>query len=303
MTELPFRPMLAAKAPSSLAFPLFASPKIDGIRALIREGRVLSRSGKEIPNRWCGEVLGSNIALEGLDGELTVGPPNAPNVMQATTSGLMTREGRPSFTFHVFDYYTRPREPFQVRYNNLRIYFEAGPGWHEVAFLPQVVVENSDELAAYEAECLAQGYEGVMLRSPDGLYKFGRSTAREGYLMKLKRFVDGEARVVGVVELMRNANELTTDELGYAKRSSHKDGKIPGGVLGALTVEDLATGIRFDIGTGFTAEQRANLWRAHTEGYRLVGMIAKYKHFAVTGVKEAPRFPVFLGFRHPDDMS
>jgi DNA ligase-1 len=39
------------------------------------------------------------------------------------------------------------------------------------------------------------------------------------------------------------------------------------------------------------------MWLAGT----LAGKIAKYKHFEV-GVKEAPRFPVFLGFRNPLDM-
>src|SRR5690606_27777905 len=113
----------------------------------------------------------------------------------------------------------------------------------------------------------------------------GRSTAREGHLLKLKRFTDGEAVVIGFEELMHNANEATKDELGYTKRSTHADGKVPMGTLGALKVRDLTTGIEFSIGTGYTAAQRRKLWDARDT---LVGKVVKYKHFE-GGVKDAPR--------------
>ena len=40
-------------------------------------------------------------------------------------------------------------------------------------------------LQLYEERCLEQGYEGVMLRDPNGLYKFGRSTMREQGLIQV----------------------------------------------------------------------------------------------------------------------
>src|SRR5437899_138139 len=86
------------------------------------------------------------------------------------------------------------------------------------------------------ADC--RGFEGVMLRKPDGPYKFGRSTVREGYLMKVKRFTQEEAVVVGYEEQETNLNEATKDALGHTKRSSHKAGKRPAGVLGALRVSN-----------------------------------------------------------------
>ena len=44
-----FKPMLSGKADlAALQFPLLASRKLDGIRAVIRDGRVLSRTLKEI---------------------------------------------------------------------------------------------------------------------------------------------------------------------------------------------------------------------------------------------------------------
>jgi hypothetical protein len=73
-----------------------------------------------------------------------------------------------------------------------------------------------------------------MLRDPNGPYKFGRSTRKEGYLLKLKRFCDSEAEVIGVVELMHNGNEAKTNALGRTERSTRKAGKTGMGVLGAL---------------------------------------------------------------------
>lgn len=138
----------------------------------------------------------------------------------------------------------------------------------------------------------------VMLRHPDGPYKHGRSTAKEGWLLKVKRFEDSEARIIGFSELMHNANEAKRNELGHLERSSKKAGKQGAQVLGSFIVKDLKTGVEFDIGTGFTASQRQELWNV---GDNLLGRIIKYKS-QPTGVKDKPRFPVFLGFRDNRDL-
>ena len=53
--------------------------------------------------------------------------------------------------------------------------------------MPHDLVQAPTQLADWEQRYLAQGYEGVMLRHPAGPYKPGRSTAREAWLLKLKR--------------------------------------------------------------------------------------------------------------------
>ena len=59
------------------------------------------------------------------------------------------------------------------------------------------------------------------------------------------------------------------------------------------------TGVEFSIGSGFTEEQRREIWNKKVE---LIGSIVKYKYFEV-GVKDKPRFPIFLAFRDKKDMS
>jgi DNA ligase-1 len=141
-----------------------------------------------------------------------------------------------------------------------------------------------------------------MIRDPHGLYKFGRATAKSGELLKIKRFVDDEAVVVGVEELMHNENEAKTNALGRTERSTAKAGLRGAGTLGKLIVRR-QDGVEFGIGTGFTAQQRADLWDHRRRRGPLVGKLVTYKHFANAGVKDAPRFPVFKAFRDATDLS
>lgn len=115
--------------------------------------------------------------------------------------------------------------------------------------------------------------------------------------MKVKRFEDTELEVVGVVELNHNDNEAVTNELGHTQRSTAKAGLRPAGVLGALVCKWQDTTV--EVGTGFTAAQREELWLAGPS--YLIGRLAKVKYFA-HGMVDKPRHPVFLGFRSTDDL-
>ena len=117
--------------------------------------------------------------------------------------------------------------------------------------------------------------------------------------MKKRKVAESEVEIIGVVELMRNQNEKTVDALGKSKRSSHKAGKVAGHTMGALKVRDIHSGVEFEIGAGFTAEDRFNYWMFKDA---CVGAVVKYKYFP-TGTKDKPRFPVWLGPRDKGDMS
>ena len=289
------KPMLSATVENleTLIFPLIASPKLDGIRCLKYKGQLISRNLKLIPNAHTQKVL--EFLPEGVDGELIVGKPNDEHVFRTTTSGIMSRDGTPDVVFYAFDIIQDTH--FQFRFNSLksRVTEHNTPRFKLVQ---HQTIRSIEDLLEYETEILERGYEGVMLRSPLGLYKFGRSTLREAGLIKLKRFMDSEAIIIGFEEQMHNANEATKDELGRTKRSSHKANMHGKDTLGALNVRDLKTGVEFDIGTGFDDALRASLWKERLD---LSGEIVKYKYFP-TGSKDKPRFPVFLGFRDPIDL-
>lgn len=287
------KPMLASPAGELIRLPALLSPKLDGIRCLIIDGVACGRSLKPLPNKHTQQLFGRH-EFNGLDGELIVGSPTARDVFQATSSGVMSIDGEPEVIFHVFDDYGEPGG-FSKRLRAAQHRIRKQNHFQEVH---HHLVQVAADLNRWEEDYLAMGYEGIMLRHPDGPYKHGRSTTKEGWLLKVKRFEDAEAQVLGVTELMHNANEAKRNELGQLERSSHKAGKVGKKMLGALQVRDSKTGVEFDIGTGFTADQRQVLWAARAN---LVGKLVKYKS-QPTGVKEKPRFPVFLGFRDLRDL-
>jgi DNA ligase-1 len=300
------RPMLAAKEDDPAVFeqkikphfPLACSPKLDGIRALCDMGGMFSRRLKLIPNVATQRHFSSQ-EVHGLDGELIVGKPNAEDVYRVTDSGVMTHGEDPGAVLYVFDDWTLSDMPFHERLGAVQRRVAACKQVGlRVRFVPHVVARNTEELYAYEEKCLDHGYEGVMCRRLDGPYKQGRSTMNEGWLVKMKRFVDAEAVIIGVKELTHNDNEATLNELGYTKRSSHKANKRLGGTLGGFVCRTPA-GVVFSVGggKGLTAQLRAELWATREQ---LPGRLLKYSSLPV-GVKDKPRHPQFLGLRNEID--
>ncbi|MFL9902162.1 ATP-dependent DNA ligase [Paraburkholderia fungorum] len=290
-----FKPNLAATLtkPELIKFPVYCSPKIDGIRCVVFDGVAYSRSLKPIPNTFVQDWFHSyRMDVNLLDGELVVGSATDPNCMQ-NSMAVMRKGGEPDFTFNAFDLVGHG--DFEWRYRTVAC---AAGGTGRLRVVPQNTAHGPNELDHLEAAYLQQGYEGMMIRRPDSLYKFGRSTEREGGLVKVKRFTDAEAEVIGFEEEMKNENTSKTNALGNTERSSVASGLVGKDTLGALRCRS-AEGIEFNIGTGFTADLRRTLWDNRES---LTGQFVKYKHFQ-HGVKDAPRHPVFLGFRHKDDMS
>lgn len=297
-------PMLACKFSEEKVrphLPLYAQPKLDGIRVFIRDGVAYTRSLKPIRNRAFQErVSEDRELLEGFDGEVIAGPLTALDAYRRTSSSLMSfNKGWDDFTFHVFDL-INTELPFHKRSRNVMwTQFSNRPSW--VSLLPTNLVHTIEEIYEYEQRLLSEGHEGVILRNPDSFYKFGRSSPGLCELVKLKRFEDTEGVILGYEELFSNQNEAVINKLGHTERSGHQENLVPMGVLGSLIIQgSWPSGETFvvRVGSGFTAEQREFLWQKRES---LLGKFIKFKYFA-SGVKDAPRFPIFLGFRDEEDM-
>lgn len=286
------KPMLACAFDETKArFPYIATPKIDGIRFLMVDGIAVSRTFKPIRNVHIQKLLQQYLP-DGIDGELTSG-----DSFQSSTSAVMTIEGTPDFKVWIFDYLDPDKnevDPFYRRILNIPV---IGASF-EYEVLCGSNMNSLEQIGNYEKICLEEGYEGVMLRDPNGTYKFGRSTVKENTLLKVKRFLDDEAVLIDVQEKMSNQNEAQLDAFGHIKRSASLDGLIPCGVAGTLIVQN-KDGQTFGIGSGLDDFMRTEIWN-NKEKY--IGKLVKYKYFP-QGVKELPRHPVFLGFRDPDDVT
>lgn len=297
MTTQPF-PMLAAAADlKKVRYPTLGFPKVDGIRAVIHDSRPLSRKLITLPNQFV-QGFFSNKEYQGLDGELVVGAANDPLCIKHSTSGVMSRAGEPDFYFHVFDKWDE-KGSYEQRLAKATTKVSSIGSTRVVPMIGRLL-EREDDLLAYEASVLNEGYEGLILRDPAGAYKHGRSTVREGGMLKLKRFVDSEALVIGVVEEQHNGNAAQKDNLGRTKRSSSKTNKSGKGRAGALVVRDLKHGWEFEVGTGLTDTDKDEWW-AWWGGSKRTPRIIKYKYFPV-GMQDKPRHPVFLCIRDPRDM-
>lgn len=285
------KPMLAFTVAdkTKLRFPYLVSPKLDGIRCLIVKGQVLSRSFKPIRNKF---VVSQLQGLDNLDGELIVGSPNSGEVFNRTTHGVMSEHGEPRFQFHVFDTLDDLSLPFKARLAKV-------PEHPYVQAVPHTMVHNLNDLCKLEAQVLENGYEGLILRNPDSLYKCGRSTVRENALGKLKTFQDGELMISDVLEGSMNINYPTTDALGRTVRSTHQGGMVPNQMVGTICGHDLKTGQYLELSPGkMTHDVRSWMWRNQAD---IIGKIAKYKAFGY-GSLHAPRFATFQAFRHTDDL-
>jgi DNA ligase-1 len=281
---------------------MLCTPKLDGIRA-IKQGRLLSRKFIEIPNEQIQHKY--SWLPNGLDGELILVENNWSGSGFNKTQSIVMREEPISYTeihsicYFIFDYVMGDlRKPYIERMADLedlqRTCSSVG-----IRYLLPKKINNLNELIAYEQKCVDEGYEGVILRSPHSPYKLGRSTFREQYLMKLKRFEDSEAKITGFEERMHNANEMGRDNLGHAKRSSKKEGMVGDNRLGSLLVSDIHSGVEFSLGSGFDDSLREEIWNNQS---KYLGALVKYK-CQPSGAKDKPRFPVFLGFRDERDIS
>ena len=284
----PFRPLLAATIdhPEQLIFPLVASPKLDGIRCIIHDGVAVSRNLKPIRNTYIQEQLKG--LPDGLDGELIVGSPNEGLVLNRTVSGVMSEGGQPDFMFHVFDL-AHEGGTFKRRYDELhRIKHD------RLVHVPHIAIGTPEMLTRYEQATLEDGYEGIMVRDPNGIYKNGRSTVRDRIMGKIKRFTDGELFITQVGQGVRNENEQTRGKMGESTRSMAQSGMVPSGLVGTILGYDTKTNEAMQLSPGrMTHDMRKYYWENQE---KIIGRIAHYRAFAYGSVN-TPRFPTFQHFR------
>jgi DNA ligase-1 len=231
------------------------SEKLDGVRAYW--------DGKQFISRLGNAYLAPDWFIEGLpefplDGELFAGRgrfQHAVSIARRMDKG----DGWSSLAYVIFDA-PALTHGFEDRIKHLEDHFGARP-WPQAKVLEHRVCTGHDDLHAELRRVEGLGGEGLMLRRPGSRYIAGRSDT----LLKVKSFLDTEARVVG-------------HQAGTGK---HK------GRLGALLVE-LADGTRFKVGTGLSDAER--------DAPPDVGDIVtvRYQELTDAGV---PRFPSYIGLR------
>lgn len=263
--------------------------KFDGIRAVNQSHGLFSRTMKPIPNEWICNIANASAGLN-FDGELMTYTDGVADDFHTVQSKVMTQEGQPIFKYHVFDDFSNPFLPYNIRTTRLELFnkYAHNGDEHITLELPRPV-SSLFALKMEHEDAINRGREGLIVRDPESPYKYGRSTLNEGWMLKLKLWEDAEARIIGWEPLMRNTNESTINIFGRQERGHGIQGKIADNMLGAFIVESEEFGV-FNIGGPFTTLQRCNFWQNY------LNSILTYQ-FQRHGTKEKPRSPRFKGIR------
>lgn len=288
------RPMLACSKNviiedlQSLQMPMYVSIKQDGIRCRLdstaKRTYPMSRTLKVLPNchiqEWAGE-----FGIPGFDGEIVL-----PGKTFNETQSWVMKEYPPlePFEFRVFDCLTDYVSEFWERLEVMDEQLGGKRAPKNTQMVNQTYCDTPNQIKKLFNQAIREGEEGLILRSPSGLYKSGRSTWNEAYSLKMKAFDDDEAIITGYYALKRNDNAKEVSRLGLSKRSSHAEGKTILEMLGGFEVRSIKNGT-FKVGSGFTTEQRMKYWWNRK---RLLGREITYK-WQPKGSKDKPRTPIF----------
>jgi len=247
--RLAFRVTLAKKFKDQDVDGWLCSEKLDGIRAVWDGYRFWSRSGNPITvppefTRAFPQVI--------LDGEIF-----GVRGQFDSTSGIV-RKKVPEYSewcnlnYCVFDCPRMAQSPFVERYSYLEKLIR---GQVHLKLCEHVVIQK-ENIPAKLSDIVDKGGEGLMLRNPQSLYEFKRTSS----LLKVKQMHDAEAVVIGY-------------EDGTGKYR---------GLCGSLMCE--YRGKMFKCGSGLTDEQRANPPK--------IGTKITFGYFEI-GTSGVPRFPTF----------
>lgn len=288
-------PMLAhsfEKKKHKVEYPVFLQPKLDGVRCLARvigfndDGtsivQLLTRAGKQwdIPHLALeiSELLPQGDMV--LDGEIYIHGKTFQEIVK------LVKKARPEskdLEYHIYDVpvvihddgdteVEDSEQPFVDRLQSL-VQLESEIEHNKLTHLKVITTyEVNDEESVYElqSQMLEKGYEGAIVRTLTGVYKFGY---RSSDLLKVKTFLDDEYEIIGFHSGIGKFETCVIWEL--ITKNNQSFNCVPRGTFG---------------------ERREWL----RNGDQHVGQFLKVKYFELT-TDGIPRFPVGIGVRLLED--
>lgn len=329
-----FKPILA---PNELLTPeqveglnlkaYLASLKMDGIRAIFKDGELLSRALKPIPSRQLQEKFQplkdftreTGIILDGelychdnslefndIQGYVMTKDLEDPKKVREFEGSGRDISGWERLQFHCFDAlggiqksYTE--KPFARRAEYVQAIaavFAEGDARELLVPVGQHPAGTVGGLYSLYEEALSQGYEGLILRHRDSPYKFNRCTIREGYIYKFKPYETFDSRVIGFVQetRVREGAEKKVNELGHSVTSKKQADRVPVEALSAYLVLHQGRELKVSC-SSMTHQERAASW-ANRE--QMLGRHIEYKGLVI-GARDLPRHPVYIRNRPDKD--
>ena len=298
-----FKPFLAPNKIvdiHTLKYPLLASFKLDGIRCIIKDGEMCSRSLKPINNVKLHEkfkqlkqfTINEAHLKPILDGELLAR--SMPFNALSGTVRASDRELPEDMYFYLFDSVINEQydTKFILRTEQLNKLGLMYPDL--IKIVEQKLVHTSEQVEEYFQEALDFGCDGLILHSLDGKYKCGRGTINEGIIYKMKPYLTFDAKIIDVIQSTKvNPNaEKKINELGRSVTSKKKEDRIL--IDKACDFVVMHEGeAELKVMIAMTDEEKKEVWK-NKESY--IGRYIEYKGLMV-GAKDLPRHPVYLRMR------
>ena len=248
--------------------PYIVQPKYDGVRCRavpLDQGGYLLLSSEEniiysVPH--LNIILRTSGMRAELDGELYCHGMSFEEIVSITSRTVNIHPDHTKIQFHIFDIIN---SDLQMKRQLIIEDLRGASSWLVVA--PFWICESlSDVLRAYD-KLIELKYEGIIVRNVQAPYERKRSI----WVMKFKPKKEDSYEITGFNE------EISIE--GVSK-----------GTLGSLVCLS-GDGGSFSVGSGFTQDQRYELWKVRDS---LVGKSARIKYQHVTSGKKVPRFPIFV---------
>jgi len=271
----------------------FVSEKLDGIRCLIIDGQLLSRSLKPLPNKALQTLLAKALLYSKqhhllLDGELF----SRSLSFTALVSVIMSENAPLPHDVRYYCFDAVQQEQYSMPYHDR---YRLIPTDVPAVVVHEQLLMPTANLTDYYNTLLERQSEGIIIRHPQSEYKQGRLTMKSGWGYKLKPFITIDAVVIGVEQATNAAEDSarTINELGYSVTSRKLADRVAVEKASALLVRN-TDGVVQKVSLAVSTSEKERVWK---ERERIIGKCIEYKALAV-GMKDKLRHPVFVRWRN-----
>ena len=249
-----------------IIYPLYLSPKLDGLRGEFYDGTFWTKTGKPIHGMREQTLILRPLRNIHLTGELLI-----PGLDFDDSSGrIRSHDPCPTVVFNIFDAPGLVGKTFvqRLRWYNTKAKEINSPLIQAVS---HVLVRSEAEMERMYKFYLAMGLEGVVLKTPYHYYMQGANNDGISWeWIRRKPFQTADVLVIGKYE-------------GTGKHA---------GRLGGFNVLDLKTKTPSKVGGGFTDDQREFYW-LHFEKFRNKVCEITYQRRTKNGRYRHPNFARF----------
>jgi len=258
--KLPMLAMDFKKRSHDIVYPCFVQPKLDGIRCIYRDGKLMSRTGKVFPHMT--HIL-EQIQKQGtdliLDGELYNDNMSFQDISSVIGKVNEKPDNIKDINYIIFDHMSS--DDYIKRLKDLEDMENLE--CRNIKIINTEICDNEASVKKLHGKYTKQGYEGIMIRNFLGKYDVNK---RSKNLQKFKKFMDDEYKISGF---------------------TRGTGKEKDAVIWTCITP---SGIEFNVRPKGTIKERENVLK---EAEKYIGEMITVKFFNLTD-DGVPRFPTTL---------